>query len=92
MDLASSFISYDKEEAFRYAKTQLEVFFRIFGIKVKQAKRLPEEFEKMIRERAKAKASKDFKKADSIRTEVEIKFNGVMVDTGNGVTFIEKSI
>jgi cysteinyl-tRNA synthetase len=89
VDLASSFVSSDKEDAFKYAKLKLVTFLSIFGIKVKPKKELPPEALKKASEREKARKVKDFKKADEIREELEKKFGLIVSDTASSFTFKE---
>jgi len=88
-DLAFGFISKDLEDAFKYAESKLEIFFRIFGLKVKSRKEWQSEIKKMIEEREQARKNKDFKKADAIREELKTKFKLIVSDTGSSVTFTE---
>ena len=91
IDAGSEFFSSDKEDTFNYAKEKLEIFFNIFGLKVKPKKELPQQVIKMVLERDIAKRNKDFKKADSIRQDIE-KSKYAVLDTGNAVSIIEKII
>ncbi len=90
IDLASSFISLDKEEMFNYIKSQLEIFFVIFGLKVKTIS-IPEEAKRLLYERAQARKSRDFKKADALRRLIEERFGFLVSDTANSVTITEMS-
>jgi len=90
VDYASILVSSDKEDAFRYAKVRLEELLNIFGFSAKPTKELPVEINKMISERDQSKKNKDFKKADIIRKDIENQFKVFVIDTGNGITFIEK--
>jgi cysteinyl-tRNA synthetase len=88
-DLAFGFISKDLEDVFKYAESKLEIFFKIFGLKVKSRKEWQPEIKKMIEEREQARKNKDFKKADAIREELKTKFKLIVSDTGSSVTFTE---
>lgn len=94
IDVASNFISSDKEDGFKYAKDKLEIFFKIFGLEPPPKKELPQELNGKIRERELARRNKDFSRADAIRKEMESGFNVVVSDTGGGltVTFIRKQL
>jgi len=71
IDTGSGFASSDKEEAFNYAKSRLEIFFAIFGLKIKPKEEIPKEFKEMAKKRDQAREKKDFKKADEIRSQIE---------------------
>ena len=88
-DLAFGFISKDLEDVFKYSESKLEIFFKIFGLKVKSRKEWQPEIKKMIEEREQARKNKDFKKADAIREELKTKFKLIVSDTGSSVTFTE---
>ena len=89
IDFGSKLISSDKEEAFNYAKSKLEEFFNIFGLKVRPKKEMPAELLAMIAERNLARKNKDFKKADAIRDKIKEKFKTVSFDTSGSTTFTE---
>lgn len=89
IDFASGLISCDKEEAFLYAKTKLENFFNLFGLKVRPKKELSKEMIGMEKEREERRKNKDFKEADQLREQIKKEFIYLPVDTGSSVTFIE---
>jgi len=89
IDLASGFVSSDKEEAFNYAKVKIEAFFAIFGLTVKPKKEIPAEVLNMESERQQARRNKDFQKADDIRNEIKTKFKFIAIDTGSSATFTQ---
>ncbi len=91
VDLASSFVSSDKEDAFIYAKDKLEIFFGALGLKVKPKKAIPEEIKRMAKERDQARENRDFKKADDIRRKMESELNISVIDTITATSFIEIS-
>ncbi|MFH1678632.1 MAG: cysteine--tRNA ligase [Candidatus Omnitrophota bacterium] len=88
IDLASFFISSDKEDVFKYAKSRLELFFNIFGLKVK-AIEIPEEEKKMLEKRNQARKNKEFDTADAIREEIKKKFKHIVSDTNGSVTLTQ---
>lgn len=92
IDLASGFVSCDKEEAFNYAKSKLEAFFKLFGLKAKPKKELPPQMLKMALERENARRNQDFERADAIRNEIKTKFKFAVSDTASSVTFTELEI
>lgn len=85
VDLASGFISFDKERGFLYAKSKLEEFLRIFGISIRGKQKIPRAVLRKISERNLARKNKDFKKADMIREELEKK-SYLVSDTASSVT------
>ena len=87
IDLGCEFISLDKQEVFNYVKSNLEIFFGIFGLKVLQKQKVPDEIQKKRKERDKAREKRDFKKADEIREEIE-RLGGVLGDTSGATTLI----
>ena len=89
IDLASGFVSSDKEEAFNYAKVKIEAFFAIFGLTVKPKQEIPAEVINMESERQQARKNKDFQKADDIRNEIKAKFKFVAIDTAGSATFTQ---
>jgi cysteinyl-tRNA synthetase len=89
IDLASGFVSSDKEEAFNYAKVKIEAFFAIFGLIVKPKKEIPAEVFNMESERQQARRNKDFQKADAIRNEIKTKFKFIAIDTASSATFTQ---
>ncbi|MFH1655466.1 MAG: cysteine--tRNA ligase [Candidatus Omnitrophota bacterium] len=64
-DLASGF----QEDAFKYARAKLEVFFKIFGLKTNPQMKLTQEMIKLHEQREKERKRKNFKEADRIRYE-----------------------
>jgi len=63
-------------------------FDTILGLDFKkelEEKKLPDEVEKLIEERERARKEKDFDKADRIRKEIEEKYNIIIEDTKTGV-------
>lgn len=89
IDLSAGFVSADKKDGFDYIKPRLENLLNIFGLRPGSKKEWAAEDTKKLKEREEAKKNKDYKKADSIREEIEKKYSGVLMDTGSGVTFIE---
>jgi len=89
IDLASGFVSSDKEEAFKYAKVKIEAFFAIFGLTVKPKREIPAGVLNMESERQQARRNKDFQKADAIRNEIKTKFKFIAIDTGSSATFTQ---
>ena len=73
------------------AKKVIEImldFDTILGLDFKkelEEKKLPDEVEKLIEERERARKEKDFDKADHIRKEIEEKYNIIIEDTKTGV-------
>lgn len=88
-DLGLDFISCDKEEAFIYAKSKLEIYFSIFGIKVKPKESYCVEIAQRIQERIEDRKNKDFQKADAIREKLEKEYKIIVSDTANSATFTE---
>lgn len=88
VDFGSKLVSQDKSDAFLLLKNKLVKFFGIFGLTIKQKKEFSSVVAKEIRERESAKKNNDFKKADAIRKDIEVKFGGTLIDTPNGITFI----
>jgi cysteinyl-tRNA synthetase len=86
IDLASVFISGDKEEAFNYAKSELETFLGIFGIATKPKEELPPRMVEMMKERREARAKKDFRTADAIRNDIQKIFDYLISDTNGSAT------
>ncbi len=89
VDFASGLVSCDKEEAFLYAKSKLEGFFNIFGLKVKPRNELSKEMIEMNKEREGRRKNKNFKEADQLREEIKKKFGYLTIDTNTSVTFTE---
>lgn len=82
-DLGFGYLSSDKEDAFRYVKSKLEVFFSIFGLKVAPELKVQKKIKRKRKERDRAREKKDFKKADEIRRD--IRSDGYIVtDTAGG--------
>jgi cysteinyl-tRNA synthetase len=74
-------------EAKRVIEIMLD-FDTILGLDLKkelEEKKLPDEVEKLIEERERARKEKDFDKADRIRKEIEEKYNIIIEDTKTGV-------
>ena len=78
-----------REGVFEYAKSKMEIFFRIFGLKIKPGPEVPETILKLINERNLARKSKDFKKADELRLAVQ-KGGFLISDTASGFSLIEE--
>ena len=75
------------EEAKKVIEIMLD-FDTILGLDFKkelEEKKLPDEVEKLIEERERARKEKDFDKADRIRKEIEEKYNIIIEDTKTGV-------
>lgn len=89
-DLASSFISSDKKEAFGYIKMKLEAVFEVFGLRAKPKKTLPPQMLELASQREEARRNKDFPKADALRQEIKREFHYLTMDTVRSVTFIEE--
>ncbi len=88
INLASGFVSADKQVAFLTARDKLEEFMRVFGLKPKEVPPLSADIEALIIARELARKEKDFKRADDIRKEIETRFHLVLMDTAGGLTFI----
>lgn len=73
VDLALQFISVDKEEVFYYAKSKVEIIFKIFGFVVPPKKTIPKSEVKEIRKMEKARKLKKFEESDSIRKGLKSK-------------------
>ena len=86
IDLASVFISSDKEEVFNYAKSKLETFLGIFGIATKAKEELPPRMVEMMKARREARAKKDFRTADAIRNDIQKIFDYLISDTNGSAT------
>ncbi|MFP3279325.1 MAG: cysteine--tRNA ligase, partial [Candidatus Micrarchaeota archaeon] len=74
-------------EAKRVIEIMLD-FDTILGLDLKkelEEKKLPDEVEKLIEERERARKEKDFDKADRIRKEIEERYNIIIEDTKTGV-------
>jgi len=89
IDLASGYVSLDKKEAFGYARSKVEAFFKILGLRIRLKKNMPKDILKLAVERDLAKQNKDFRKADRIREEIKSEFRYELLDTHGGITFIE---
>jgi len=80
-DLGSKFVSQDKKEAFGLIDKKVKTFLGIFGIKEKPKTTLPAELLSELKERARARRNKDFKRADELREDIKKRFNYFVEDT-----------
>jgi len=92
IDLGSRFSSSDKEKAFNYLRIKLEDFFDIFGLKIPKEKKIPGLLKKKAQERYKARKEKDFKKADTLRKEMEQEYPYYVTDSATRTIFISKKL
>ncbi|MFH1519659.1 MAG: cysteine--tRNA ligase [Candidatus Omnitrophota bacterium] len=92
VDLGSGFVSSDKETAFNYIKSKLEVFFKIFGLKVKKKEKISSEQIKMAKKRLRARAKKDFKTADVLRKKIEDESPYYVTDSATSTMFVAKKL
>lgn len=92
IDLGSGFLSSDKEAAFNYIKSKLEVFFKIFGLKLKLKENISSKWLKLAKKRLGARERKDFKTADLIRKEIEDESPYYVTDSSASTMFVAKKL
>jgi len=81
-DLAFGFTG----SAYKYARKRMEIFFNIFGLRIKPQLKLPSEVIKQQAEREKSKKEGNYKRADEIRSGWTREFGLRSNDTSFGVT------
>jgi cysteinyl-tRNA synthetase len=89
VDLASGYICQDKEEAFNYAKSRIEEYFCIFGLRLRLKQTLPTQMLKLAQQSEQARRNKDFRTSDLIRQQIKEEFRFAMSNTANSVTFTQ---